>query len=122
MTNLKRAVAAVLLVAAVGGSSGVAWAVDPNLACACELNAVDTAIVDGNFVGKNASTAESNLRAKLEAAAAKVGLRKYDDAVDKLHNISDTATALADASKHKLEGVSRINEAVVTAISPRTYT
>ena len=106
----------------MGGSAGVALAVDPNLACACELNAVDTAIVDGNFVGKNASTAESNLRAKLEAAAAKVGLRKFDDAVDKLQNISDTATALADASKYKLEGVSRINEAVVTAISPRTYT
>ena len=106
-----------LLVAAVDGSIGVAWVVDQGLACASELNAVDTAIVDGVFLGKNASTDESNLRAKLEAAAAKVGLRKYDDAVDKLHNISDTATALANAPKQKLEDASGINEAVRTAIS-----
>jgi hypothetical protein len=106
----------------VGGSIGVAWAVDPRLACASELNAVDSAIVDGVFVGKNASTDESNLRAKLEAAAAKFGLRKFDDAVDNLQNISDTATVPANAPRQKLEDASGINEAVVTAISPRTYT
>ena len=82
-----------LLVAAVDGSIGVAWVVDQGLACASELNAVDTAIVDGVFVWKNASTDESNLRAKLEAA-----------------------TALANAPKQKLEDASGINEAVRTAI------
>jgi hypothetical protein len=68
------------------------------------------------FLGRNASTDQSNLLAKLEAAAAKVRLNKYDDAVDKLQNISDTATALADAPKQKLDDASRINSAVVTAI------
>jgi len=43
MTNLKRAVARGSAGCGSGGSSGVAWAVDPGLACASELNAVDTA-------------------------------------------------------------------------------
>ena len=43
-------------------------------------------------------------------------MNKFDDAVDKLQNISDTATALADAPKQKLEDASGINWAVVTAI------
>lgn len=54
--------------------------------------------------------------AKLEAAAARVGLSKFSDAVDKLQNISDTATALANAPKAKLEDATQINGAVVTAI------
>lgn len=71
----------------------------------------------GFFLGKNAATDQSNLLAKLEAAAAKVRLSKFSDAVDKLQNISDTATALAGAQKPKLEDASQINGAVVIAIS-----
>ena len=116
MTNMKSRTAAVMLLVAVGGWTGVAWAHHFNGACAFELNALEAAIGDGMFLGRNASTDQSNLLAKLEAAAAKVRLNKYDDAVDKLQNISDTATALADAPKQKLEDASRINSAVVTAI------
>ena len=116
MTNRKRGAAAVLLLAAVGGWPAVAWAKHFTGACASELHALETTIQNGVFLGKNASTDQSNLLAKLEAAAAKVGLNKYDDAVDKLQNISDTATALADAPKQKLEDASGINGAVVTAI------
>jgi len=116
MTNMKRGAAAVLLLAAVGGWTGIAWANHFTGACASELNALETTIQNGVFLGKNASTDQSNLLAKLEAAAVKVGLNKFDDAVDKLQNISDTATALADAPKQKLEDASGINWAVVTAI------
>ena len=85
-------------------------------ACATELNAVETAIGGGVFIGKSAATDQSNLLVKLEATAAKVQLGKYSDAVDKLQNISDTATALADAQRPKLEDASVINGTVVTAI------
>jgi hypothetical protein len=117
MKNMKRRAAAVLLLAAVGGWNGVAWANHFTGACASELNAVETAIRNGVFLGKNASTDQTNLLAKLEAAAAKVGLKKYDDAVDKLQDISDKATELASAPKSKLEDASGINGAVITAIA-----
>ena len=80
------------------------------------MNAVQAAIDGGVFLGKNASSNQSNLGAKLEAAAAKIELNKYDDAVDKLLSISATATALADAPKPKLEDATFINGAVETAI------
>ncbi len=117
MANVKKALAAVLLVAAVGGWTGAASADHFTGACASELNAVESAIGSGIFLGKNATTDRSNLLAKLEAAGAKVRLAKYGDAVDKLQNISDTATALANAPKPKLDDASGINGAVVTAIA-----
>ena len=49
------------------------------------------------------------------SAAAKVRLSKFSDAVDKLQDISDTATAFANAPKPKLENAGAINGAVVTA-------
>ena len=84
--------------------------------CAAELIAVGSAIDAGVYLGKRAATSESNLQAKLEAADAKVSLDKFSDAVDKLMNISDTATALADAPKAKLEDATDINDAVSAAI------
>lgn len=41
---------------------------------------------------------------------------KFSDAVDKLQDISDKATALAGAARPKLEDASGINSAVVDAI------
>lgn len=117
MTNRKRLAGVVLLLAALGAWTGIARADHFTGACATELNGVETAIQTGIFVGKNASSAQSNLLAKLEAAAAKVRLGKFSDAVDKLQDISDTATALADAQKPKLEDASQISGAVVTAIA-----
>lgn len=101
-------VAAVLAVA--GGAAHAATS------CATELDSVGGAIVAATFFGKNAATNETNLLAKLEAARAKLGLGKPGDAVDKLQDISDTATALADATKPKLDDASVINAAVATAI------
>ena len=84
--------------------------------CAAELLAVDAAIRDAEFLGTKATTDESNMLAKLAAAQAKVDLNKYSDAVDKLQNISDTATTLANAPRPKLVDASGINGAVATAI------
>lgn len=85
--------------------------------CATELNAVEQAITDGNFLGKRATTDQSNLLVKLEAANAKIAQLKYSDAIDKLTAISDTATALAGAVKPKLEDATTINTTVAGAVS-----
>ena len=84
--------------------------------CGTELNAVEFAISNGVFYGRNAATSQTNLLTKLEAAAAKISLGKYSDAVDKLLDISDGATKLADAPKPKLEDASAINGSVGQAI------
>ncbi len=85
--------------------------------CAYELAAVGVAIDAATFLSKNADMDESNLLAKLEAAGAKVALDKYSDAVDKLEDISDKATALANAPKAKLDDATGINGAVAAAIA-----
>lgn len=85
-------------------------------ACGEELNSVEFAINNGVFYGRNAATSKSNLLVKLEAAGAKVALGKYSDAVDKLLDISDSATKLADSPKSKLEDASAINGSVGQAI------
>lgn len=84
--------------------------------CAIELNAVGQAIEDATFLGNKAPTDESSLLAKLDAANAKVALKKYDDAVDKLMNIVSTATALANAAKPKLDSAYGINTAAGAAM------
>lgn len=85
--------------------------------CSIELNVLEEAIEDSVFLGRNAGTSESNLLAKLAAAAAKLALGKLDGAVDKLSDISEKATALATANKPKLEDATAINQAVVDAIA-----
>jgi hypothetical protein len=85
--------------------------------CGAELTAVSVAIDNGNFLGKFATTNESNLQAKLAAADAKIALLKFEGAVDKLMDISDTATALANAAKPKLADATNINAAVGAAIT-----
>ena len=66
--------------------------------------------------GKRADSDQSNLLAKYAAAVGKISLGKYSDAIDKLEDISDKATALADAPKAKLDDATAINEAVSAAI------
>ena len=117
MTNTMKAVALTLLMAAMGAWASAARADHFTGACAFELNAVEAAIQGGAFQGQNASTDRSNLLAKLEAANAKVAARKFSDAVDKLDEISDKATALAGAPKPKLADATAINTAVAAAIA-----
>lgn len=85
--------------------------------CGGELTAVEDAINAGEFYGRTAETNRTNLLAKLDAANAKVLLTKYADAVTKLQDISDTATAWADATKIKLnpDSATAINVAVGSA-------
>ncbi len=85
--------------------------------CSLELNAVEASINSGIFLGRKATTDQSNLLAKLDAANAKISQAKYGDAIDKLMDISDTATALAGATKPKLEDATTINNAVAAAVS-----
>ena len=117
MTNRTKVGTVVLLLAMLAAWTATASAYPFGGACGTELNAVGSAIQDGAFVGKKGAADQSNLLAKLEAAAAKVQLGKFDDAVDKLLDISDTATALADAPKPKLEDAGEINTAVIAAIA-----
>jgi hypothetical protein len=117
MTNRSKMAVVVLLSAAMVGSAQVARADHFTGSCGSELNAVEAAIESGVFLGNKATTDESNLLAKLEAADAKIFLGKFSDAVDKLQDISDRATALADAPKPKLEDATGINGAVVDAIA-----
>lgn len=85
--------------------------------CSQELNAVEASINSGVFLGRKASTDKTNLLAKLDAANAKISQAKYGDAIDKLMDISDTATVLADATKPKLDDATGINTAVSAAIT-----
>ena len=75
------------------------------------------AIDDAYFIGKRADTDESNLIAKLAASGAKVSQNKFSDAIDKLMQISDKATALASAQKAKLDDATGINIAVTDALA-----
>ena len=106
-----------LLAAAMGMWTSVASANHFTGACAAELNAVETAIRNGEFLGQRAATDQSNLLAKLEAADATIDLGKFSDAVDKLTDISDKATELANAPKPKLGDASGVNKAVADAIA-----
>lgn len=82
--------------------------------CGEQLTAVAASINGAVF--KNARD-QSNLLVKLDAANAKITLLKYSDAVDKLVDISDAATALANAAKPKLDDATEINHAVSAAIT-----
>ena len=115
--KISKGVTSALLVAAMGMWSGAASANHFTGACAAELNAVETAVQTATFLGQRATTDQSNLLAKLEAAEAKVQLGKFSDAVDKLTDISDKATELANASKPKLADATGINSAVASAIA-----
>jgi hypothetical protein len=109
--------ASVLAVSLVLAAAGGASAGHFGGSCGESLNAVEQAIDDAVFMGKRADTNESNLLAKLEAANAKIGQEKPTDAIDKLLDISDKATAWADAPKAKLEEATGINGAVADAIA-----
>ena len=85
--------------------------------CAADLQDVGTAIEEAVFTGRRATTDESNLCAKLTAAGAKLNLEKDSNAVDKLLDISDKATAMATARKPKLDDATDINNAVTNAIA-----
>jgi hypothetical protein len=84
--------------------------------CVDEMSDVVYAIDGGNFMGKKAKMDQSNMLAKYDAAVAKLGFYKFSDAVDKLDDISDKATALATAGKPKLQDSTAITDSVSAAI------
>ncbi|HEX6362254.1 MAG TPA: hypothetical protein VFZ93_04830 [Albitalea sp.] len=79
------------------------------------LNAVETAIASAWVQNERDRT---NLQSKLATANSKTLAQptpKWDDANTKLEDISNTATALANAAKPKLNDGGAINSAVLAA-------
>ena len=85
-------------------------------ACSTQIADVGIAIDDAAFLTSRAVSNESNLVAKLDAAEAKLSCGKLSDAMDKLLDISDKATAWAGAPKPKLVDATGINGAVGAAL------
>jgi hypothetical protein len=85
-------------------------------ACSTQITAVETAIGLAGFLTRKADSNRSNLFVKLAAAEAKLDCGKPADAIDKLEDISDKATAWAGAPKPKLENATGINGAVGEAL------
>jgi hypothetical protein len=104
-------VAVLLLTIVMTGASQVVLAAE----CGFEFDSVELAITNAEFLGRKASTDEANMLMKLEAAKSKVIATKYDDAIGKLSDISDKATAMADAPKPKLADAGGINTALLDA-------
>lgn len=78
------------------------------------LNAVESAILAGVF---NRTADRDNLLVKLANANIKTTQNKTADAVDKLTDISDAASALAGAAKPKLVSADAINASVLSAVN-----
>jgi len=85
--------------------------------CSEDLAAVQRAIDGGIYSGRKATSNKSNLEVKLVAAETKLTAYKFGDAVDKLYDISEKATAWADAPKAKLDDATAINYAVADAMT-----
>ena len=84
--------------------------------CDVEMSDVLYAINGGDYMGRKADMDKSNMLAKYDAAKAKLGFYKFSDAIDKLLDTSDKATALATAGKPKLVDSTAITESVSAAI------
>jgi hypothetical protein len=117
MTNRMKITGAFFLLATLAVWTATPRASTFTVSCGAELEEVGAAIATAVFEGRKAESDRSNLLAKLENAAVKVGQAKYADAADKLLDISDTATALAGAEKPKLVSAEGINTAVIAAIA-----
>ena len=94
---------------------GVAGAAE---VCSDPMGDVESAISNADFLGKFGVRDENNMLNKHYQAIVKLRRGKFDDAIDKLINISDKAYGLATASpKPKLGDDSEISMAVNDAIA-----
>jgi hypothetical protein len=82
--------------------------------CSVEFGGVAQAIDDAIYLGKRPLMSESSLEVKLESAIAKVSHDKFDDAVEKLEELSWADPLIT--RKVKLEDATGINDAVALAI------
>jgi len=92
-------------------------AADDLSVCYDQMSDVYDAINYGDFYGRNAEMNKANILAKYDAAHAKLQFYKFSDAIDKLDDIADKATALATAGKPKLDDSTAITEAVSAAMT-----
>jgi hypothetical protein len=79
------------------------------------LDGVSDAIVAAGFDPAKLSPSQASLMSKLSSANDKTKARKWGDAIAKLDDLSDSATAMAGAAKPKLRSADGINAAVVAA-------
>ena len=84
--------------------------------CVEEMSDVYYAVDGGDFSGRKADMDKSRMLAKYDAAVSKLKLYKFSDAIDKLDDIAEKATALATATKPKLSDSTPITDAVGAAI------
>ena len=123
MTKFKQSVLSALVVAGAFLAPGTALAgsYEGNNTTPCygggstiglAMDGVESAIKAGVFKNRRD---QDNLLTKLANANSKTTAGKMSDAIDKLEDISNTATALADAAKPKLESADGINAAVLAA-------
>ena len=107
---------AVFLLLALSGAASAAEVCTSRDNAMEHVNAVSDAISGSSFLGKRAYNDQTNMLIKAEAAISKLKAYKFDDANDKLVDISDKANALADSPKVKLADATAINNAVGDAV------
>ena len=87
--------------------------------CAVEVGAVETAIDNAVFNagnGPNAGKDQRRMKLKVQEAISKLVAEKYDDAVQKLVDISVKAEDLAESPKQKLEDDTEIQTSIYEAV------
>jgi hypothetical protein len=113
LTLIALAMSAVFLLPGVAGAA--------HDICADDMYAVETAINNANFTGKKAPMDRASMQQKRYHAEVKLSKGKFDDAIDKLMDISKKANALVGdgTKKSKLTDASAsgINNAVDDAIA-----
>ena len=77
--------------------------------------AINSAVYSGKLTPDGEYKDQVNMLAKAEFAISKLGAGKFEDAVDKLEDISEKANKLAEARKPKLIGVGAIDSEIETA-------
>ena len=87
---------------------------DAQTACSTELNALRSAITSANFTNEKDRT---NLLLKVDAAEAKLGQGKTQDAVAKIQDIQSAVAKLAAGGKLDQNDANTINDAANAAIA-----
>lgn len=100
--NIKSIVALIGALGIVVSSQSFAGDTD---ACTTAIGIAKTATAGTEFSGRNAQKSEDSLIAKLDSAALKASIGKYEDAVQKLNDYRNSVISMADAVKPKLSSM-----------------
>ncbi|HET9439401.1 MAG TPA: hypothetical protein VFO52_04495, partial [Longimicrobiales bacterium] len=70
--------------------------------CGADITAVEQAVGEVTFLGRQADKDRAGLQGKLDNAQVKLDEGKFADTIDKLTDFRETVIALRDAAKPKL--------------------